>query len=119
VLAEEERPADLVAEVHRNPGAGLKAGGEHGAIARPSRIELLRSLLEEHGSTRRHRCGHGELGDGDPLHTRHRRFTDRSEELVLRATGLEEDHAHRIEVDGKSDRVPDGHQDLANVERCP
>src|SRR5437867_13354441 len=97
VLAEEERPADLVAEVQRNPEAALQTVSEQGAIAGQSEIELLRSLLEEHDSTGRQRCGGGELGEGDFIQTRRRRLPDRSEQLVLSATGLEENDAHRVE----------------------
>ena len=51
------------------------------------------------------------------LDTGHRRFTDRSEERVLRAAGLEEWHAHGIEVDRKPDRVPELREDLADIQR--
>ena len=51
--------------------------------------------------------------------TGHRRFADRSEQHVLRVAGREEDHAHRVEVDGKPDRVPDGREDLADVQGGP
>ena len=119
VLAEEERPADLVAEVQRNPEAALQTVSEQGAIAGQSEIELLRSLLEEHDSTGRQRCGGGELGEGDFIQTRRRRFTDRSEELVLPATGLEENDAHRVEFHDNPDRIAHGLQDLTEVERCP
>jgi hypothetical protein len=45
--------------------------------------------------------------------------TDRSEELVLPATGLEENDAHRVEFHDNPDRIANGLQDLTEVERCP
>src|SRR2546427_6787159 len=87
VLAEEERPADLVAEVQRNPEAALQTVSEQAAIAGQSEIELLRSLLEEHDSTGGHRCGGGGLPEGGFIQTRRRRVTDRSREIVPPATG--------------------------------
>jgi hypothetical protein len=116
VLPKEERPTDLFTEVQRNPQAALEAGGEHGAIAGPARIEFLRSLLEEHRSARHQRRGVRELAGGDALHTGYRRFADRSEQLVLLAAGLEEDHAHRVEVEGGADSLTHGREDLSQVQ---
>ena len=117
VLAEEQRTTDLVAEMHRHQEEALVPGREHEPIAREGGIEFLRSLVEADRSARPHRCRVGELVGGDALDTGYGRFADRSKKRIVRGAGLEEDHAQRIEVDSKPDRVPQLLEDLADIQR--
>ena len=119
VLAKKERAADLVTEVHRHPQTALQPGGEHRAVAGPRGIELLRRLLEEDRPTGHQRRRVRELSGGDTLNAGHWRLPGRSEERPLPAGRVEHDHAHRIERDRRPDRLPDGWQDLTEVEGRP